>query len=150
MALTTDICTLLTFCFGLPLFFETRTKCNAGMSVFLFMLSWYCLFAVFRIAVFFGHFVYGRRFWAWMKRLECCQILSVCEYQQRTSFDIYNAKDYVSKVNKTIDLNSSQDSSNSSPALSRQSSLKVKLEFSDLTCAICLDGFVESNDRSSD
>jgi hypothetical protein len=139
---TTDILTLLTFCFGLPLFFETTGKCDIGFSTFLFMLSWYCLFAVFRLGVILGHFIYGRRFWNWVKRRACCKILSACEYEQRASFDIYNAKEYVSKVNKTIDLNSSTDSPQLS--LSRQSSLKVKLQFPDLTCAICLEGFKEN------
>ena len=47
-------------------------------------------------------FMYGKRFWGWVKRLPCCGCLNVVEYEQRVEFDIFNAKDYVVKVNANV------------------------------------------------
>ena len=142
-ALATDGGSILIFCFGLPLFFEATEVCDLAFSTFLFLLAWYCLFAVIRLGIVLGHFIYGPRFWSWVKRRRCCRIFSVCEYEQRVDFDIYNAKEYVHMVNRTIQL-TRQESESSIASLERRASLKVELKFEDLTCAICLDGFQEN------
>ena len=67
------------------------------------MLDIYQFIAVLRMLIFLGHFLYGVRFWRWVKRQSCCHdCLNACEYEQRVEFKIYNAKDYVDKVNQAL------------------------------------------------
>ena len=58
------------------------------------------------------------------------------------TFDIFNARDYVRKVNQSLRLSKASNSR----LLRQSSSLKVELTFEDLTCAICLESFEEKED----
>jgi len=44
--------------------------------------------------------MYGKRFWRRVKR--CCSCLNTVEYEQRVDFQIYDARDYVEKVNSHL------------------------------------------------
>ena len=143
-----DVLALLSCLFGVPAFIQSvEDYCELVYATFLLMLNFYQLFAIIRVLIFVCHFIYGQRFWRWVKRLSCCKCLSVIEYEQRVTFDIYDAKDYVKKVNQNLALSKEDQSPNLSRRLSRQSSLKQELKFEDLTCAICLEGFEQRDNH---
>mmetsp|Transcript_3502 Transcript_3502/g.4659 ORF Transcript_3502/g.4659 Transcript_3502/m.4659 type:complete len:212 (+) Transcript_3502:418-1053(+) len=142
VAVIADVLSIMTSFFCWPLYVEALGVCNWGFAWFLLIIGCYSMFAVGRLCILVAHFIYGQRFWRWVKRSRLCGCLNVVEYEQRVDFDIYDARDYVKKVNENVrlSLSASTDSSQSA-LLRRQSTLKVELKFDDLTCAICLEGF---------
>ena len=64
------------------------------------MLLIYQFMSCVRLTVLLCHFVYGKRFWRRVKR--CCSCLNTVEYEQRVDFQIYDARDYVEKVNSHL------------------------------------------------
>ena len=98
-----DIISILTALIGIPIFITMAEECDFSITSFTIMLDIYQLFAIFRMILFLGHFLYGKRFWRWVKRqsgVNSC--LNMCEYEERVEFEIFNAKDYVNKVNHAV------------------------------------------------
>ena len=60
------------------------------------------MIAISRLAILLCHFVYGPRFWRRVKRVRCFKILNYLEYENRVEFEIYDAKEYVDKVNDSL------------------------------------------------
>ena len=77
-----DVLSLLTCLLGLPAFVEAmHDYCELVYETFLLMLFLYQIFAVVRLVIFICHFIYGQRFWRWVKRRSCCSCLSAVEYE---------------------------------------------------------------------
>jgi len=102
LAILADSFSLIASVFGFPVSVASIEDCEYGTSSFMMIFSVYSMFALVRLAVVLCHFMYGPRFWRWVKRIPCCQCLSAVEYEQRVDFDIYDAKDYVTKVNQNL------------------------------------------------
>ena len=99
--IASDVLSILCVFFCYPLFYEAVEKsCDSGFSFFLLIVGSYVLFAPMRLLVILAHFVYGQRFWRWVKRHISC--LNTVEYEQRVEFDIYKASEYVEKVNQNV------------------------------------------------
>ena len=99
--IASDVLSILCVFFCYPLFYEAVEKsCDSGFSFFLLIVGSYVLFAPMRLLVILAHFVYGQRFWRWVKRHISC--LNTVEYEQRVDFDIYKASEYVEKVNQSV------------------------------------------------
>ena len=105
LAILTDVLSILTCLFCYPLFGEAISVCNWGFAWFLLIIGSYSMFAFFRLIILLTHFIYGQRFWRWVKRTRLCSCLNAVEYEQRVDFDIYKASDYVTKVNESVKLN---------------------------------------------
>ena len=103
MALMVDCLSIVAGLIGVPVAIAMASECELATTSFTAMLDIYQFIAVIRMLVFLGHFLYGKRFWRWVKRQSCCHdILNACEYEQRVEFKIYSAKDYVNKVNRDL------------------------------------------------
>ena len=103
LAFLVDCLSIVTSLIGIPIAISMVSECQLALASFTLMLDVYQLIAIVRMVVFIGHFLYGRRFWRWVKRRKCCyDILNACEYEQRVQFKIYSAKDYVEKVNRSL------------------------------------------------
>ena len=124
------ICDLLTFSsffICMPIRPVAMESCRGFYQIFLLMLYVYQTVVVFRLPIMLCLFMFGKRFWRWMKRQACCKCLNTVEYEQKVDFKVYHASDYVVKVNAEL--------------AAKQSNCKTELKLEELTCAICLDDF---------
>ena len=104
LTILVDSISIFTGLFAMPVLAKSvKDRCDLEYETFTICLMLYSLFGVIRLAVLICHFMYGKRFWGWVKRLPCCSCLSVVEYEQRVEFDIFDARDYVVKVNANIE-----------------------------------------------
>ena len=122
-----DLLTVSSFFICMPIRPIASEWCHGFYQIFLLMLYIYQALVVVRLPVMLCMFMFGKRFWRWIKRLSCCKCLNTVEYEQTVNFRVYQASDYVEKVNADFALN--------------QSSCKSALSFEELTCAICLEDF---------
>lgn len=79
LAIICDVASIVTGLICYPLFFESLAKCNYGFAWFLLITGSYAFFAIFRLMFVIAHFIYGQRFWRWVKRK--FNILSTVEYE---------------------------------------------------------------------
>lgn len=88
LAFLVDLISIMTALLGIPIAIEMLNVCEISVATFTLLLDFYQFFAAFRMLMFFGHFLYGKRFWRWVKRQRCCctDILNACEYEQRVEF----------------------------------------------------------------
>ena len=97
----TDALALITALVCYPVFVEAiKNDCDASITFFLLVVGSYALMAPLRMFIIIAHFMFGQRFWRWVKRH--VTYLNVVEYEQRVEFDIYKAIEYVEKVNEAV------------------------------------------------
>ena len=77
-----DCLSIATALMGIPVAIEMISDCELSLVAFTLMLDIYQMIALIRMAIVLGHFLYGRRFWRWVKRRKCCyDLLNACEYE---------------------------------------------------------------------
>ena len=175
LLLVSDLLTVACFIICLPMRPNVSHSCMGFYEIFLLMTFVYQFIVFVRLPLMLCLFMFGKPIWRWIKRLPCCACLGAVEYERRVSFEIYDAQQYVVKVNKEITHNKFRNNRSSNfndgadqeeldcsgskilPSQVSDSSntnnnnlLKEELKFEDLTCAICLDDFVVKKDTTDD
>lgn len=80
LLILSDVLSVLTALFCYPLFIEAiNNYCESDIAYFLLIVGSYAIFAPIRLFIILAHFVYGQRFWRWVKRHVSC--LNVVEYE---------------------------------------------------------------------
>ena len=64
------------------------------------MLCIYEALVLIRLPIMICIFTCGKRMWRAIKRISCCSCLRLIESEQSIDFEIYDAQDYVRKINQ--------------------------------------------------
>mmetsp|Transcript_5679 Transcript_5679/g.7610 ORF Transcript_5679/g.7610 Transcript_5679/m.7610 type:complete len:121 (+) Transcript_5679:622-984(+) len=89
--------------------------------MFMLVLFVYQVFVLVRVPCLCCTFIFGKRLWTWCKR--SCGCLNTVETERTATFSVYQAQEYVQKVNSEAQKQTD------------------RLDIDDLSCAICLEDF---------
>ena len=77
-----DVFSIFTSFLAVPAFAQSMTyECDFIFDALMMMVLAYQFFSIFRFLAILGHFMYGKRFWRWVKRQSCCACLNTIEYE---------------------------------------------------------------------
>lgn len=122
LLLICDVFTVIAAIICIPVMPVAKESCSVLYNLSLFMLFGYQIVVLIRVPCLLCIFLCGQRFWSCCKRLSCCACLNIVEGEQTAEFEVYEANDYIERVN----ISSNQGD---------------KMELNELICAICLTSF---------